>query len=281
MITSAHGEEEVSQTEPTWDQDLNTWTTASTSGTTYYWGTYPGTGTGTWFPQISGAQEDPPSEDAGSEDSDSEQDDADTTEGDDSDEEERKFTQEDVNKLLAKEVDKAKRGKLDPKELGFDSRKDLETFVKQMKEKSEEEKSEAERQMETAINEAKESATKDVLAKSKQLVLKAEFKLQAQANGVSAEARDDAFVIAQTLEDWQNVEVSDDGDVSGLDEDFFETLKKDKPYLFAQPSDEDEGEDTTPNIGQRARGRRGSKEGPADKELKAKYPALQGNNWRW
>jgi hypothetical protein len=279
VITSAPystGEEEVSSTEPVWDQALNTWTTTDSTGNTSYWYDTTTTTSPRWIPQIRGAQEDPPSEDADTEDSDSDES-ADDTGDDKPDEEERKFTQEDVNKLLAKEVDKAKRGKLDPKELGFDSRKDLETFIKSMKEKSEEEKTEAEKERETAIAAAKDEATKGVMAQSKKLVLKAEFKLMAQEHGVSVEARDDAFVIAQTLADWEHVEVSDEGEVTGLDTDFFETLKKDKPYLFAQPADEEE---TTPgNIGQRASGAK--KDASDERTLKEKYPALQGPGWRW
>ena len=164
-------------------------------------------------------QDDPTSETQGTEDSDSEEekDDADVTGDDKPDEEEkpsRTFTQEDVNKIVAKELSKAQRGKIDPKEVGFDSRKDLETFVKSMKEKTEEEKTEAEKEREAAIATAKEEATKGVLDKSKQLVLKAEFKLMAQEAGIASEAREDAFVLAQTLDEWKDVEVSDDGDVS-------------------------------------------------------------------
>lgn len=224
--------------------------------------------------------DDSTSEDKETEDSDSEQDNADATGGDKPDQEERTFTQADVNKLLAKEVDKAKRGKLDPKELGFDSRKDLETFVNSMKEKSEEEKTEAERKQEEAINAAKEEATKGVLDQSKRLVLKAEFKLMAQEAGIGSEAREDAFVLAQTLDEWKDVEVSDEGEVSGLDKDFFEELKKAKPFLFAAPTDDDQDDAGPGNIGQRSSG---GKKKADDESLKQKYPALQGPNssWRW
>lgn len=228
-------------------------------------------------------QDDPTSETQGTEDSDSEEekDDADVTGDDKPDEEEkpsRTFTQEDVNKIVAKELSKAQRGKIDPKEVGFDSRKDLETFVKSMKEKTEEEKTEAEKEREAAIATAKEEATKGVLDKSKQLVLKAEFKLMAQEAGIASEAREDAFVLAQTLDEWKDVEVSDDGDVSGLNEDFFEDLKKAKPFLFAKPADE-EGDEGPGNIGQRSGGRR--KETEDEEALKKTYPALQGSSSRW
>lgn len=243
--------------------------------------TWPGitTSNGTWFPTIMGAQDDSSSEDKETENSDSEQDDADDTGDDKPDEAEKKFTQEDLNKVVAKELSKAGRGKLDPKELGFDTRKDLETFVTSMKEKSDEEKTEAERKQEEAINAAKEEATKGVLNKSKQLVLKAEFKLMAQEAGIGSEAREDAFILAQTLDEWKAVEVSDEGEVTGLDKDFFEELKKAKPFLYAAPADDDEDQGPG-NIGQRSSG---GKKKNDDEVLKQKYPALQGPNspWRW
>jgi hypothetical protein len=260
----------VSTTDSTTGPSQHTWTT-TTDGTNVR-----------WVPPIMGAQDDPPSDDEGSGDSDPGDEDTDDTGDEKPDEEERTFTQKEVNKLLAKEVDKAKRGKLDPKELGFGNRKDLETFVNSMKEKSEEEKTEAERKQEEAINAAKEEATKGVLDKSKQLVLKAEFKLMAQEAGIGSEAREDAFLLAQTLDEWKSVEVSDEGEVEGLDKDFFEELKKAKPFLFAAPADDDD--DSGPgNIGQRSSG--GKKKSDEEATLRSKYPALQGQgtqgSWRW
>lgn len=237
------------------------------------------TATGPWQfrSYIAGGADDQSSEGTGSGDGDQGDEgsqDAGATGGDEgSSDESKKFSQDDVNRLIAKEKSRALRGKIDPKEFGFDSQKELQEFVEQQKQKSEAQKTEDEKARQTAIDEAKETAKTEILDKSKQLMLRAEFKVSAREAGVPKDALEDAYLLAQTMEDWSDVEVTDDGAVSGLTADFFKDLKEAKPFLF--PEQKTEGDNGKPgDIGQRSGG---GKTGPggSDDELVAKYPGLR------
>jgi hypothetical protein len=192
-----------------------------------------------------------------------------STEGEGSDGE-KKFTQEEVNALIAKETSKAQRGKIDPKELGFESAKEMQAFLDEQKEKAEAQKTEAEKQLEEAIATAKQEATDSVLSQAHGVMLKAEFRVLARDAGIPTERLDDAFALAQIHEDWAEVKVEDDK-VIGLNTDFFESLKEAKPYLFDEEEDQGPG-----NAGGAAKGQK-QKKGSRDDELKTKYPALQQN----
>ena len=191
-----------------------------------------------------------------------------STEGEGSDG--KTFTQEEVNKLIAKEVSKASRGKLDPKELGFETGKELKEKLDEIGKKEEEAKTEADKALEEAIEEARKEATESVLTKANARVIKSEFKVLAHDAGIPTERLEDAFALAQIQENWKDVAVDDQDTVSGLDETFFEELKEAKPYLFA--TEEDEG--GTGDAGAAARSNKGGKKDRKE-ELKQKFPALQ------
>lgn len=222
-----------------------------------------------WVPVIRGGSEDDPDGDGdpGTDD------DPDGTSADDDDPKDDKpgktFTQDEVTAIAAREKAKALRGKVDPKELGFGSAKEMQTFIDEQKAKSESDKTEDEKAREEAIAAAKQEATDSVLTKANERVLKAEFLIAAADAGVPKEARGDALLLAKNLEIWEGVEIDDDGNVTGFDEAFFEELKEKKPFLFGSSSDEDEDDD----IGGGARS--GSKQGNAKEQaLIAEYPAL-------
>lgn len=224
-----------------------------------------------WIPVIRGG-----SDDSGDGDGDSGADDSDQNDTDDdsSDSGEDKakggktFTQEEVNAIAAREKAKATRGKVDPKELGFTSAKEMQEFIDAQKQKSEEDKTEDEKAREEAIEAAKKEATDTVLTKANERILKAEFLVAAADAGVPKEARTDALLLARNLDIWEGVEIDDDGNVTGFTEEFFTELKEQKPFLFGTASDEDEDND----IGA---GSHGSGKGNAQQEqLIAKYPAL-------
>lgn len=179
------------------------------------------------------------------------------------------FTQEQVNALVAREASKAARGKLDPKELGFESAKEMKDFVDQAKGLLEEQKSEAEKELESRVKLAREEATAEVLGRAKQIALKAEFKVQAVQAGVVDP--DGAFLLAQTLEGWDEIQVADDGSVTGLDEEFFKAMKETKSYLFSK--DESSEEPKTTSISPGASGG-GDMSDARTKELAQKYPVL-------
>ena len=176
------------------------------------------------------------------------------------------LSQEEVNAIVAREVAKAQRGKLDPKELGFESAKELKEFMDSAKQNLEASKDESQKELEAAVKAAKEEAVKSVLLVANDRLIRAEFMLAAANKGVRF--GDDAFALAKTMEGWSSIEVSDEGRVSGLDDAFFEELKTQKPYLF------EEAKTPIPDAGAGAHGAPGEKNSP--QELTAKYPALRG-----
>jgi hypothetical protein len=181
------------------------------------------------------------------------------------------FTQEEVNAIAAREAAKAARGKLDPKELGFDSAKDMKEFFESAKAKQEADKDEDEKALEQAVKEAREEATSTVLASANQRVLKSEFTLAAMQHEVEPGAMGDAFTLAKTMDIWSGVEIDGEGAVTGFDDNFFVELKKAKPFLFKQ----------APVGGGAGAGGAAPSGGKTneDQELAAKYPALQ-DSWR-
>lgn len=224
-----------------------------------------------WCPIIRGAQDDDPGDTGDGTGDDAPDETGDDAPDDDADKPTKSFSQEDVNRLTARAAEKAKRGKVDPKELGFESKAQLEQFLQAQKEKEDEAKSEADKALEEAKKAAEDEAKSTYLSKAKQLTLKAEFKVQAQEAGVPRDRIEDAFALAQTLEEWGEVEVSDDGEVDGLGEDFFNELKEKKPYLF---SDEEGDEDQDAGgAGAGAHGKKGRVDRKA--KLKEQYSALR------
>lgn len=181
--------------------------------------------------------------------------------------EEKTLTQSEVNRIVAREISKATRGKVDPKELGFDSAKSLNEWVATAKKKTEEQKSEQEKEFEQRVKEAAETARGEVLSVANERLIKAEFKLSAVKHKV--QFVEDAYELAKNLDSW-DVTVDEKGQVSGLTDEFFEELKEAKPYLWATG----EGEGSPQDIGAGA----GTSKGPKDREaeLKARYPALRG-----
>jgi hypothetical protein len=144
------------------------------------------------------------------------------------------LTQDEVNRIVAREVAKAQRGKLDPTELGFESGKDLREFLDKQKEAADQAKSEAEKSVEEARKEATKNAEATILTKANERITKSEFVVKASAAGVTSPA--DAYVIAKTMPIWTQVELVENGDdveVKGFDDDFFKEMKEAKPFLFA------------------------------------------------
>jgi hypothetical protein len=179
--------------------------------------------------------------------------------------ESKTFTQEEVNALVTRETQKASRGKLDPKELGFASKDELKTFLQQQKDKAEADKTQEEKDREKALKEAVDEAERNVLSKANARLIKSEFVIAASKAGVAI-PMEDAFQVAQTLESY-NPEVDDDkGTVSGFDDDFFKGFKEAKPYVFAKAA--------TPDIGAGASGGGANKDQTREQDLREKYPSL-------
>ena len=176
------------------------------------------------------------------------------------------FTQEEVNAIAARAADKAKRGKVDPKEFGFESQKDMKTAIDKMKQQEKDSQDEQTKALEEAKKEAADQARQEVLSVADQRILRAEFILAATKAEVAYPH--DAFDLAKGLEAWSDVSVEDDHTVTGLDEALFEELKEKKPFLFKP-----EGEGGAGDVDAGAGGRGKSE---ADEEAKARelFPAL-------
>lgn len=230
-----------------------------------------------WYPVIKGGAETDP-DDTGDDTSDDTDDGTSDDTDDGSSGDEAKFTQKQVNAIAAREAKKAARGKLDPKELGFENGEELKTFLSEMKSRQEAEKTEAEKAQEQAIKDAKESTRAEVLSTANSRLIKAEFFVQAADAGIDKSALADAFLLAQNQEGWEEVTVSDDGVVGGITEEFFESFKEAKPFLFKQESDEEDDDDRDLGGG---RGRSSGRGNDRDAELVQHFPALAGPAGGW
>lgn len=178
----------------------------------------------------------------------------------------RTFTQDEVNALLAREVDKAKRGKLDPSELGFGTKKELEEFLTEAKTRAEAAKTEQEKAIEAARKEGADAAKAELLPRVLELATKAEFKVRAVAAGVAADRVDKSYLLARALPEWEEVKIEGDT-VLGLDDNFFKALKTDSPFLFEGASGNGSGD-----IGAGAGG--GKNAAAREAELRERYGAL-------
>lgn len=139
-----------------------------------------------------------------------------------------------MNALMAREVSRATRGKLDPTELGFENAKAMKEFFDSAKTKEDEAKDESTKALEQAKTEAREQAKNEILAVANERLVAAEFKVFAAQHKVVSP--NDALVIAKTLDLWKDITVEDDGaevKITGFDDKFFEDLKSAKPFLFA------------------------------------------------
>jgi hypothetical protein len=180
------------------------------------------------------------------------------------------LTQKQVNDIVARETAKAQRGKLDPKELGFESGKELKEFLDKQKDAADAVKDQATKDLEAAKEQATKDAEERVLSKANERLIRAEFVVQASKAEVSSPA--DAYVLAKTMEIWTQVELveaNDDVTVSGLDEDFFKQLKEAKPFLFEQ-----NGQGGGKDLGGGAGGGKREADSLSPTELSKTYPAL-------
>jgi ElaB/YqjD/DUF883 family membrane-anchored ribosome-binding protein len=183
------------------------------------------------------------------------------------------LSQDQVNAIVAREVAKAQRGKLDPKELGFESGKELKDFLDKQKELADAAKDQATKDLEAAKEQATKNAEATVLSKANERITKSEFVVKASTAGITSPA--DAYVIAKTMPIWTQVELVENGDdveVKGFDDAFFDEMKKEKPFLFATAGGQSGGQDLGGGAGNSDRG---NKDRLSEEELAKNYPALR------
>lgn len=193
--------------------------------------------------------------------------------GEGSEDDKPTLTQKQVNAIVARETAKAQRGKLDPKELGFESGKELKDFLDKQKEAADAAKDQSTKDLEAAKEQAKKDAEATVLSKANERITKSEFVVKASAAGITSPA--DAYVIAKTMDIWTQVELVEDGDdaeVKGFDDDFFKELKEKKPFLFATAGGQQGGGDLGAGAGNSDKGGQGRL---SEEELLKKFPALK------
>lgn len=248
----------------------NTWDRAYSTDSTNTWPQ------SLWWSFVEGAGTDGSGSDSGGSGDSTSGDDDDATSGDTGGGEgssDKTFTQDQLNAIVTRETQKATRGKLDPKELGFESAKDMKEWIEGQKAKADADKTEAEKEREAAIEQAKRDAEANVLSTANERIMKAEFMLAAMEHELDRTAREDAFLLAKTLEAWQGVEVDDKGVVTGFDDAFFDELKEKKPYLFKSTGDDDSQSGT----GDLAGGRRGGgSDQNKETKIRSLFPALGG-----
>jgi len=173
-----------------------------------------------------------------------------------------------LDAIIAREKQRASRGKLDPKELGFDSAKELKDALAEAKALKDELKDADEKALEEAIADVKESLTEEYSTRANSALTRAYFIMEATKHDVAFV--EDAFALAPSLEGWQDVEVQDDGTVTGFDDAFFEAMKEAKPFLF-KVEDDGQGRPGSANAGTPGSGDTKDRA----KELASKYPSLQ------
>jgi ElaB/YqjD/DUF883 family membrane-anchored ribosome-binding protein len=182
------------------------------------------------------------------------------------------LSQDQVNAIVAREVAKAQRGRLDPHELGFESGKELKEFLDKQKEAVNQAKSESEKALEEARTQATKDAEATVLSKANERITKSEFVVKASTAGITSPA--DAYVIAKTMPIWTQVELVENGDdveVKGFDDDFFKEMKEQKPFLFTAAGGQQGGDlgGGAPNSD------RGGNTRLSEDSLLKEYPALK------
>lgn len=140
------------------------------------------------------------------------------------------FTQEELDRIIADRLARQQKKFADYEEI----KAKLAEYEKAEEERRKAEMTEKERleaEKEEALKKAEEAEAKiqEAIQKANERLIKAEFRLLAKEAGIRADALDDAYKLA----DFSGVEVTDDGEVKGIDE-VVKTLKKTKPYLVDQ-----------------------------------------------
>lgn len=137
------------------------------------------------------------------------------------------FTQEEFDKIIAERLARQQKKFADYDEL----KAKLDEFEEAEEERkkaamSEQERLEAEKA--EALKKAEEAELKsaEALEKANKRLIRAEFRLLAKEAGIRADALDDAFKLA----DLSEVEVGEDGEVTGVDK-VVTALKESKPFL--------------------------------------------------
>ena len=183
------------------------------------------------------------------------------------------FTQDELDKIVQERLGRATRGKLEPKDFGFETKAELEAALKKAKDADEAAKSETDKAIEAAKKEGRKEAEAELLGRASARLVRSEFILQAKDRNVVDPSS--AYLLAKAEERFTGVTVKDDDTVEGLDDTFWADLLKGRDYLVKVG--EDAGEKKPPPSNANAgTGTGGRKSPPQDRqeELKKRYPSL-------
>lgn len=187
------------------------------------------------------------------------------------------FTQDDLDRIVQERLGRATRGKLEPKDFGFETKAELEAALKKAKDADEATKSEQDKAIEAARQEGRKTAETELMGKASARLVRSEFILQAKdRNIVDPNA---AYLLAKAEDRFSGVEVKDNDSVEGMDDTFWSDLLKDRDYLIKVEGGGEGGkaEEKKPPGNANAGTGTGGRKPPAEdrqEELKKRYSSL-------
>lgn len=184
------------------------------------------------------------------------------------------FTQDELDKIVQERLGRATRGKMEPKDFGFETKAELEAALKVAKDAGEAAKSEADKAIEAARKEGRKEAETELMGKASARLVRSEFILQAKDRNIVDP--NSAYLLAKAEERFSGVQVKDDDTVEGMDDTFWGDLLKGRDYLILAGSGDAGEKKPPPGNANAGTGTGGRKAPPADRqeELKKAYPSL-------
>lgn len=137
-----------------------------------------------------------------------------------------------IDKLIGERAVQAGRGKVDPKDLGFASKAELEAAIAAHQQTLEDAQSDQEKAVQKARKEGAEQASQELMGKANARMIKSEFVAAAANKGVVAPT--DLYLIAQAEGRFNDVTVGDADEVVGLDDSWWEGLLKGRDHLVGE-----------------------------------------------
>lgn len=185
-------------------------------------------------------------------------------------------------RMTKNRLDRAMKGKVDPAELGFKSKKEMEEAITAFRRSEEDKLSDQEKAIEAARKEARQEAESEIMGRANARLVKADFLAAARDRNVTAP--DDLYLIAKAEGRLDDLTVNDQDAVEGMDKSWWEELLKGRDHLVSAESGSDSSPPQTPggtsDAGTRSGGGRPGTRGKGptverQQDLATQYPALQ------
>lgn len=183
-------------------------------------------------------------------------------------------TQEELDALIQSRLSRATRGAVKPEDLGFKTKAELDTAIKEWNDRKAADQSEQERLIEEARKQGRTEAESELIGKANARLVKSEFIAAAREKGVVSPT--DLYLIAQAEGRFSDVEVTDGDDVEGLDDTWWEELLANREHLVHKADGVNEsGTPRTPGGINGGTGTRVTKPNEQRaQDLASKYPAI-------